>query len=65
MRSTEIQSLRSERLRTITFWDCVFFNFMAFIFLVHKGDEVELKAESSQVVDDDDDPENRYNLYLL
>lgn len=40
---------------------------MAFIsvFLVHQGDEVELKAESSQVVDDDDDPENRYNLYLL
>ncbi|XP_016116138.1 transcriptional regulator ATRX-like, partial [Sinocyclocheilus grahami] len=24
-----------------------------------KGDEIELKAESSQVVDDDDDPENR------
>lgn len=40
---------------------------MAFIsvFLVRQGDEVELKAESSQVVDDDDDPENRYNLYLL
>jgi len=42
----------------------VFIEFHVF-FLVYQGDEVELKAESSQVVDDDDDPENRYHLYLL
>lgn len=38
---------------------------LLFFLLVYEGDEMELKAESSRVVDDDDDPENRYDTHTV